>query len=88
VRQFPLRGKCLGVGAALALVALALAAPQLGAAPSALPRSEVDRADDRTGPQIHALYVVASDGADQGLDTHGTVAASVANWREARGSPA
>jgi len=46
-----------------------------------LPRSEVDRTDDRTGPQIHAFYVVPADGADRGLDTDGTIAASVTNWQ-------
>jgi hypothetical protein len=83
-RTFALAGLVSG---AATILLLAIVSP-LGASSVALPRSEVDRADDRTGPQIHALYVVPSDGADRGLDGDGTVAASVANWREARGSPA
>ena len=31
-----------------------------------------------SGPQVHVLYVVASDGADRGLDTNGGIASSVA----------
>jgi Divergent InlB B-repeat domain len=68
------------VGGAVAVVLLAAVAP-LGASPGALPRSELDRPDDRTGPQIHAMYVLPADGADRGLDTDGTIGASVANWQ-------
>src|SRR4051812_8943483 len=66
---------------AVALVAglvLAAAAPNAGAA---LPRSTGDRADDVAGRQIHALYVLPSDGVDRQLDTDGTIDASVANFR-------
>jgi hypothetical protein len=64
----------------LVVVLLAIVAP-LFASPGALPRSEADRADDRTGSQIHALYVVPADGSDRALDTDGTIAASVGNWQ-------
>jgi hypothetical protein len=46
-----------------------------------LPRSSVDRADEQLGAQIHVLYVLPSDGGDRGLDTDGTIAKSVANFR-------
>ena len=68
------------VGGAVAVVLLAIVSP-LGASPVVLPRSEVDRPDDRAGPQIHPMYVVPAGGADRGLDTDGTVGASVANWQ-------
>jgi hypothetical protein len=61
--------------------ALLLVVSPVAAAPDALPRSTTDRPDDGRGPQIHAVYVVPSDGADRALDTDGTVAASVANWQ-------
>ncbi len=63
------------------LGALLLFVPSVGAQPDALPRATADRADDVSGPQIHALYVVPADGADRAFDTDGTVAASVANWQ-------
>ena len=61
--------------ASAALAALALAAdPAFGA----LPRATADRLDDWAGrPQVHALYVVPSDGTDRALDTNGTIEASV-----------
>jgi List-Bact-rpt repeat protein len=67
--------------AAASLGALLLSVPTVGAQPRALPRATADRADDVSGPQIHALYVLPADGPDRGLDTDGTVAASVANWQ-------
>jgi uncharacterized protein involved in high-affinity Fe2+ transport len=60
------------------LAALVVAAP--GGAHSAVDRSTTDRPDDISGPQIHAVYVVPADGTDRGLDTNGTIAASVDNW--------
>jgi Divergent InlB B-repeat domain len=74
-------GPTLSIAGGVLAVVLLATVPPLAARSGALPRSEVDRADDRTGPQIHALYVVPSDGADRGYDTDGTVAASVANWQ-------
>jgi hypothetical protein len=67
--------------AAACLGALLLSVPTVGAQPRVLPRATADRPDDVAGPQIHALYVLPSDGADRALDTDGTVAASVANWQ-------
>lgn len=46
---------------------------------AALPRATADRPDERPGAQIHVLYVLPSDGADDALDTNGTIAASVQN---------
>lgn len=46
-------------------------------------RSIVDRPDDLTGPQVHVMYVIPSDGEDRQLDVDGTLARSVAsfhNW--------
>ena len=71
----------LRVVAAGAVLALLASASSSSAAPDALPRATADRRDDVTGPQIHALYVLPSDGADRGLDTNGTIAASFANWQ-------
>jgi hypothetical protein len=67
-----------GVLFALAL-ALALALPA-GAARQTLPRSTVDRPDEVRGPQIHAFYVIPSDGTDRGLDTSGAIESSVHAW--------
>jgi len=36
-----------------------------------------DQPDDRTGPQIHLVYAIPSDGDDSGLDLDGTIAESV-----------
>jgi len=66
---------------AACLGALLLSVPTVGAQPRFLSRATADRPDDVSGPQIHALYVVPSDGADRALDTDGTVAASVGNWQ-------
>jgi hypothetical protein len=65
----------------LAALVVLVAVPASSAAPDALPRSTTDRPDDASGPQIHALYVLPSDGADRALDTNGTIAASTANWQ-------
>ena len=46
-------------------------------------RSETDRPDDISGPQIHAVYVIPSDGVDEQLDLDGTIATSLEatrNW--------
>jgi hypothetical protein len=68
------------VAATVVLVLLASASSS-SAAPDALPRVTADRRDDVAGPQVHALYVVPSDGADRRLDANGTIAASFANWQ-------
>jgi hypothetical protein len=59
--------------AAAAVVALALA-PAAGAV---LPRATADRPDEVSGPQIHFVYAVPSDGTDRALDTSGAIDASV-----------
>lgn len=43
----------------------------------ARPRSGCDRPDDFSGSQIHILYLLPSDGADEQLDTDGTIARSL-----------
>ena len=40
-------------------------------------RSTIDRPDDISGAQIHAVYVLPSDGVDEHLDTDGTIATSL-----------
>lgn len=56
--------------------------PAPAVAPSAPPtapparepaRSTTDRPDDLTGPQIHFMYVLPSDGMDEALDTNGRI---------------
>jgi hypothetical protein len=47
-----------------------------------LPRVFMDRPDEQTGPQIHVMYVLPSDGADQQLDRTGQLQGSVASLNE------
>jgi hypothetical protein len=61
------------------VICLALALPAT-AAQEVLPRSTADRADEVSGPQIHAIYVVPADGTDRGLDTDGTIERTVRSW--------
>jgi hypothetical protein len=81
------------LGLALVVLGMALAAsarPAGAAKPTSpalgppLPRLSADRPDDARGKaQIHALYVLPSDGADRALDTSGTLRNSVLsfeNW--------
>ena len=75
-----MRRAARGVAAGVALALLASASSS-SAAPDAQPRATTDRSDDVTGPQVHALYLLPSDGTDRGLDTNGTIAASFANWQ-------
>lgn len=61
-----------GVYGAALLLALVVA----GAAARAAPlqgRATTDRPDDVAGPQLHAIYVVPSDGTDEGFDTSGDI---------------
>ena len=44
-------------------------------------RATSDRSDDIGGSQVHAIYVLPSDGTDRFLDTNGTIAASVGNFQ-------
>jgi hypothetical protein len=62
------------------LASLATLAPAAGGTSGALPRSTVDRPDDRAGPQLHVLYVVPADLQDRALDTDGTIEASVSSF--------
>ena len=39
-------------------------------------RATEDRPDEVTGPQVHLMYVLPSDGTDRRLDTDGTIARS------------
>lgn len=41
------------------------------------PRSSIDRPDDKSGYQVHALYVIPSDGEDRGFDTSGAITRSI-----------
>ena len=43
-------------------------------------RSTIDRPDDVTGPQLHVVYVLPSDGTDRHLDTDGTLGHTVGSW--------
>jgi hypothetical protein len=69
--------------AALALATAGVAVAHAVAQPRALPRATADRPDEVTGPQLHVVYAVPSDGQDRALDTDGTLARSVLafeNW--------
>jgi hypothetical protein len=57
---------------------LVLIAP--GSTHSGLSRTTTDQPDDIIGPQVHVVYAIPADGTDRGLDTNGTIAASVGNW--------
>ena len=62
-----------------------LFAAALAGAAMARDRSATDMPDDRSGPQIHFLYVVPSDGTDGQLDTNGGMEQSIArieHWFE------
>ena len=75
----------LGVPALVALGAsltILLTSASAGAA-STRDRAVTDMPDDISGPQVHFLYVVPSDGADGQLDTNGVMEQSIArieNW--------
>jgi hypothetical protein len=43
-------------------------------------RATADRADEKTGPQVHVMYVLPADAADQQLDTLGKIEGSVRSW--------
>lgn len=51
-------------------------------APPTYPRATSDQPDDLTGPQIHLVYAIASDGEDRELDTDGTIRDMLANMQE------
>ncbi len=66
--------------ALLVVLVAALVVVSPGATGSAADRTTADQPDDITGPQVHIVYSIPSDGTDRGLDTNGTIAASVNNW--------
>jgi hypothetical protein len=43
-------------------------------------RGTADRADEKTGQQVHVMYVLPSDATDQQLDTLGRIEGSVRSW--------
>lgn len=47
------------------------------AACQALPRATADRPDFEAGPQVHVIYLVPGDAADDRLDTNGTLECSL-----------
>jgi len=64
--------------AAVAAGGTASATVTYAAPPSS--RSTTDRLDAVTGPQVHVVYVLASDGTDRHLDTEGTLRNTVGSW--------
>ena len=66
---------------AFALVVVLGPSNDSAAATVARDRTVTDMPDDISGPQVHLLYVVASDGADRQLDTNGALSSSVALWQ-------
>jgi hypothetical protein len=44
-------------------------------------RATVDRADQRQGAQVHVVYALPANGIDQGLDTTGALATSIASFQ-------
>jgi hypothetical protein len=69
----------------VAIATLFLLVTTVPIAPSAdalLPRATADRADDITGNQVHAFYVLPSDRVDRALDTNGTLAGTVASFNK------
>ena len=52
-----------------------------GIGPSASGRSTTDRPDEVTGPQVHVVYVLPSDGNDRHLDTDSTLSNTVGSWQ-------
>ena len=72
----------LGTGAAVLAAAGAFeASGDSAVASSARDRAVTDMPDEISGPQVHFLYVVPSDGGDRQLDTNGVISASVASWQ-------
>jgi hypothetical protein len=69
------------VRAALAAVVLLALAGSAPAAQRALPRATADRPDEVSGPQLHVVYAVPSDGTDRALDTTGAIESSVASFQ-------
>jgi hypothetical protein len=45
-------------------------------------RATTDRADEKTGKQVHVVYAIASDANDDSLDTSGKIETSVKSWNK------
>lgn len=72
---------------ALRRLAPAIVIALLVSAGAALPtqslsRSTTDRPDERSGPQVHVVYAVPSDGQDRQMDIAGALSDSVAVWEQ------
>jgi hypothetical protein len=63
--------------AVCAAVVLGILSVWPATAARALPRSLIDRPDPSKKPQIHAIYVLPSDGLDRGFDKNRTIQRSV-----------
>src|SRR5688572_28263625 len=46
-----------------------------------LPRTTTDRPDDVTGPQLHVMYALPSDGVDRALDVNGTLKNTITSFQ-------
>jgi hypothetical protein len=68
------------VMALLGLLVAALVVVAPGSTSSLSTRATTDQPDDISGPQVHIVYAIPSNGTDRGIDTNGTIAASVNNW--------
>ncbi len=71
---------------AAAAQASALATPEISRKLVARDRTTGDMPDDRSGPQVHFLYVVPADGTDRQLDANGAMEQSITRivrWFEA-----
>jgi hypothetical protein len=62
------------LAAAAVVCGLGALAPVGAGGTAGLSRATVDRRDDRAGLQVHAMYVVPSDGPDRVFDTSGGIA--------------
>lgn len=79
LRKGLLLGVALAAAAGAVAVASALASPADSAtATASRDRAVTDMTDDISGPQVHFLYIVPSDGADRQLDTNGDMEQSIA----------
>jgi hypothetical protein len=67
-------------GALVAMVAVLVAAASAWGRQPPLPRATADRPDSVSGPQVHIVYALPSDGADRSLDIDGTLTRSVTAW--------
>ena len=64
----------------MALLAVLVAAASAWGRQPPLPRATADRPDSVSGPQVHVVYALPSDGVDRSLDVDGTLTRSVTAW--------